>query len=348
MLASSSWLVRQAKGLSLRSHAAAASNLQLIKALREKSGAPMSEVKAALEEASWDEENAYQALRKKGLAAVSKKASRVAAEGLIGISMGKGTAAVVEVNCETDFVARNDGFRSLVTSVAASALNVSQDQAGLDDSIFALRPDALLTEQVEGRSIADRVSDTAAAIRENLALRRAFRVFCPEGLIASYLHSSPAAGLGRIGCLVALSSPSGPIAQPAAEHLQGFARELAMHVAATKPLYLDRESVPGSALAAERKVLSEQASSSKKPPDVIEKMVTGRLQKFYQEVCLLEQPFVLDTSLSIKQALKKHGQAAGVEELDLQSYIRLQVGEGIEKDSTSFAEEVAQTVSQAS
>ncbi|KAK9808957.1 hypothetical protein WJX72_007019 [[Myrmecia] bisecta] len=320
--------------------------MALIRDLREKSGAPISDVKAALVEAQWSIDNAFQALRKKGLAAATKKASRHAAEGLVGIAKGDGAAAVVEINSETDFVARNDQFRHLVGSVAAAALRAeaalpSGNIGELDIESLAAAP------TTSGSSVGDAVSDVAGTVRENIKLRRAHRLSCPDGVIASYLHTSPAPGLGRMGALVALQDAQGPIGAEKATRVEELGTKLAMHAVAVKPLFLSRASVSKEALEAEKDVLREQAAKTGKPANIIEKMLQGRLNKYYEENCFLEQKFVMDDSKKVQAVVKELGQELDLD-LQLSGFVRLQCGEGLEKSaSKDFATEVAETLEQA-
>ncbi|GAB4823613.1 hypothetical protein N2152v2_010659 [Parachlorella kessleri] len=328
----------------------------------------MTDVKNALQAAGWDLDKAVQELRKKGLAAASKKASRHAAEGLVGISKTDRAAAAVEINSETDFVARNDQFRSLVSSAAAAALQLPPTAvgAGCELDLEALK-DAKLED---GTRLEDAVVGVAGSVRENIRLRRGFAVAVPEGgrgLVGSYLHTAAAPGLGRIAGLVALQSgeelgaaaaaavqePSfprflfmdkvGPSSSPG-ERVTELAGKLAMHVVGTKPQYLSREHVPEDALAAERALLTEQALKSGKPANIVERMVAGRLGKFYEEWCLLEQPYILDDSQKVKDVLAAAAKQAGCGKLQVTSFVRVQVGEGLEAEQKDFAAEVAETL----
>ena len=297
----------------------------LVKELREKTGAGMMDCKRALGETSGDLEAAVDWLRKKGLAAAAKKAGRVAAEGLVGVATRGPAGAVVEVNSETDFVARNDLFQAFVRTVAGLAV------AGNGD-VDALR-------QAEypgtGRTVEAELTELVARIGENLVLRRSQRLAVGQGFVASYVHNSLAPGLGKIGVLVALESEAHH------EALASLGRQLAMHVAAANPLYLDTASVPGSALDRERDVLREQARVSGKAEAIVERMVEGRLRKFYEETVLLEQVFVVDGESRVAKIVEAAGVAAG-KPIRVAGFARFQLGEGVERPPSDIAAEVAQ------
>jgi len=290
----------------------------LIRELRESSGAGMMDCKKALVEAEGNMEAAIDWLRKKGLAAAAKKSGRIAAEGLVGVATGPQIAAMVEVNAETDFVARNENFQNFVAEVAGLALSVGEDV------------EALKSAQYPGtqHSVTEELTRLIATIGENMTIRRA-RVFkVSEGTVASYMHQAVKPGLGKIGVLVAVESSS------ELEALQVLGRQIGMHVAATRPDALDIDAVDPAALVRERAVLSEQAAASGKPPAVIEKMVEGRIRKFYEEVVLLEQVWVHDGESRVREVVKKAG-------AKLTGFARFQLGEGIEKETGDFAAEVA-------
>jgi len=290
----------------------------LIRELRESSGAGMMDCKKALVEADGNMEAAIDWLRKKGLAAAAKKSGRIAAEGLVGVATGPQIAAMVEVNAETDFVARNENFQNFVAEVAGLALSVGEDV------------EALKSAQYPGtqHSVTEELTRLIATIGENMTIRRA-RVFkVSEGTVASYMHQAVKPGLGKIGVLVAVESSS------ELEALQVLGRQIGMHVAATRPDALDIDAVDPAALVRERAVLSEQAAASGKPPAVIEKMVEGRIRKFYEEVVLLEQVWVHDGESRVREVVKKAG-------AKLTGFARFQLGEGIEKETGDFAAEVA-------
>lgn len=290
----------------------------LIRELRDASGAGMMDCKKALIEADGDMNGAVDWLRKKGLAAAAKKSGRVAAEGLVGVATGPQIAAMVEVNSETDFVARNENFQNFVSEVAGLALSVGEDV------------DAIRAAQYPGtqHTVAEELTRLIATIGENMTIRRA-RVFTvPSGTVATYMHSAVKPGLGKIGVLVAIESTS------ELDALNTLGRQIGMHVAAARPDALDVDAVDPSALVRERAVLTEQAQASGKPPAVIEKMVEGRIRKFYEEVVLLEQVWVHDGESRVRAVVQKAGAA-------LRGFARFQLGEGIEKESSDFAAEVA-------
>ncbi len=295
----------------------------LVKELREKSGAGMMDCKKALTESGGDIEAAVDWLRKKGLAAASKKAGRVAAEGLVAVA-GEGTSAVVvEVNSETDFVARNGDFQKFVAGVADAALAVKGDH----DSLLAAMPGG-------GKTVADQITDMIATIGENLNLRRSAGLSVGSGVVASYVHAAVAPGLGRIGVLVALESTGD------AAKLEALGKQLAMHVAATNPQSVDVANLDPTAIERERSVLSEQARASGKPEDIIAKMVEGRLRKFYEEVVLTEQVFVVDGETRVGKVIEAAAKDAGAP-IKLVGFVRFGLGEGIEREEKDFASEVA-------
>jgi len=296
----------------------------LVKELREKTGAGMMDCKKALGETVGDLEAAVDWLRKKGLAAAAKKAGRVAAEGLVGIATAGAKGVAVELNAETDFVARNDQFQGLVSGVADVALAVGADVEAIKATQL---PGA-------GKTVAEQVTALIATIGENMNLRRAVCLEVPAGVVASYVHTAIAPGLGKIGCLVALES-TGDVAR-----LGEVGKQIAMHVAAANPQFLDPSSVDGAALEREKTVLTEQAKASGKPAAVIEKMVEGRIRKYYEEVCLSEQIFVIDQESKISVVLEKLGKEIGAP-VKLAGFARFALGEGIEKEEKDFAAEVA-------
>lgn len=295
----------------------AAITAALVKDLREKTGAGMMDCKKALNEANGDIEAAIDWLRTKGLAAAAKKSGRVAAEGLVGVASADKVAAMVEVNAETDFVARNESFQNFVESVAKVALKVGED-------LEAIKAATLET----GRTVADELTHLVATIGENMTLRRA-RVFTvPSGVVATYVHGALRPGLGKIGVLAAVEAPT------ADEAIEQLGRQVGMHVAATRPSALDVFSLDPAEVERERAVLIEQSRASGKPEAIIEKMVEGRIRKFYEEVVLLEQVWVHDGETRVKDVLKKAG-------VKLVGFDRFQLGEGIEKEADDFAAEVA-------
>jgi elongation factor Ts len=292
----------------------------LVKDLREKTGAGMMDCKKALTENDGDIEQAIDWLRKKGLAAAAKKSGRIAAEGLVGVASAPGKAAVVEVNAETDFVARNETFQAFVQEVAKIALDVGESIEAISAHAFP----------GTGRTVAEELTHLVATIGENMNLRRARVLSVPQGVVATYVHSALKPGLGKIGVLAALEGP-GEIGT-----LEILGRQVGMHVAAARPEALDVDFVDPAALEREKAVLTEQARASGKPEAIIEKMVEGRIRKYYEEVVLLEQVWVHDGESRVKAVVKKAG-------LKLTGFARFQLGEGIEKPKEDFAAEVAKT-----
>ncbi len=292
----------------------------LVKDLREKTGAGMMDCKKALIENGGDTEAAIDWLRKKGLAAAAKKSGRAASEGLVGIASVPAKAAMVEVNSETDFVSRNEAFQAFVQEVAKVALHVGES---LDAINAAPYPGT-------GRTVAEELVHLVATIGENMNLRRARVLSVPQGAVASYVHQALKPGLGKIGVLVAVEGASEVSA------LETLGRQVGMHVAATRPEALDTNSVDPAALEREKAVLSEQARASGKPENIIEKMVEGRIRKYYEEVVLLEQVWVHDGETRVKAVAQKAG-------AKLTAFARFQLGEGIEKEVGDFAAEVAAT-----
>jgi len=295
----------------------------LVKELREKTGAGMMDCKKALAETKGDLENAVDWLRKKGLAAAAKKAGRVAAEGLVGVATGGKVGAVVEVNSETDFVARNEAFQSFVKTVAELALKTGDAEA-LKKAAYP-----------GGGTVEEALTNLVAKIGENMGIRRVARLEVKEGAVVSYIHNALTPGLGKIGVLVALES-SAPV-----EKLAETGKQLAMHVAAANPQYLDTQSVDKSALDRERDVLKEQARASGKPEAIIDKMVEGRLRKFYEEVVLHEQIFVIDGETRVAKVVEAAAKGAGAP-IKVAAFVRYALGEGIDKGPAGdFAAEVA-------
>jgi elongation factor Ts len=295
-----------------------------VKELRDKTGAGMMDCKRALGESGGDMEAAVDWLRKKGLAAAAKKAGRVAAEGLVGVATRGPAGAVVEVNSETDFVARNELFQAFVRSAAAVAVDGGGDVEALKGAPYP----------GTGRSVGEELTELVGRIGENLVLRRAARLAVGAGLVASYMHNALAPGLGKIGVLVALESAAAP------EALAGLGRQLAMHVAAASPLYLDIAAVPPAALERERAVLREQAAGSGKGAAIVERMVEGRLRKFYEESVLLEQVFVIDGESRVGKVVEAAAKAAGAP-IRVAAFVRLQLGEGVDKPPSDLAADVA-------
>ena len=301
----------------------------LVKELREKSGAGMMDCKNALTENGGDIEVAMDWLRSKGIAKAEKKSGRVAAEGLIGIASGDNDAAVVEVNSETDFVARNEQFQALVRNVATTALST-------DGSVDAV---SAATIHDGEKSVADTITDAIATIGENMNLRRSARMEVSEGVVASYMHNAASEGLGKIGVIVALESSGDKDA------LRAIGRQVAMHVAATNPLAATIDEVPAEIADRERAVYLEEAKESGKPEEIAVKMVEGKMRKFFQESVLLSQVFVIDGENTVEQALKNAEKDAGAP-ITLKGFVRLALGEGVEKEEEDFAAEVAATMKQ--
>lgn len=301
----------------------------MVKELREKTGAGMMDAKGALVENNGDMEASVDWLRKKGLAKAAKKSGRTAAEGLIAIATNDNgtTAALVEVNSETDFVARNDQFQNFAKKVAELSLTAANDVETLASASFD-----------GAKSVKDTLTDLIATIGENMNLRRTQSLSVNQGVVASYIHSAIAPNLGKIGVLVALES-SAP-----ADQLATVGKQLAMHIAAANPEYLDVASVDPKAVEREKNVQRETARASGKPDDIIEKMLEGRMRKFYEEVCLLEQVFIMDGETKISALLEKTSKELGTP-VKLASFVRFTLGEGIEKEETDFAAEVAAAVS---
>ncbi|WP_150524862.1 translation elongation factor Ts [Roseibium sediminis] len=294
----------------------------MVKELREKSGAGMMDCKTALTESGGDMEAAIDWLRTKGLAKAAKKAGRVAAEGLVGVAADGAKAAVIELNSETDFVARNEGFQELVGKVAKVAL-------GTDGSL-----EAVSAADLGGKSVTDSITDAIATIGENMGLRRTAVLSVSEGVVASYVHGAVSDGLGKIGVLVALQSSGDK------DKLAALGRQIAMHVAATSPLALSTDELDPAVVERERSVFAEQARESGKPENIIEKMVEGRLRKFYEEVTLVKQAFVINPDITVEQAVEALAKDLGTE-VKLTGFVRFALGEGIEKEETDFAAEVA-------
>jgi elongation factor Ts len=292
----------------------------MVRDLRDATGAGMMDCKKALVETGGDIEAAIDWLRKKGLSAAAKKSGRVAAEGLVGVASGPHVAAMVEVNAETDFVARNESFQNFVSEVAGLALSVGDDIEALKAATY---PGTQHSTQEE-------LTKLIATIGENMTIRRASVLRVSKGAVATYMHNAVKPGLGKIGVLVALEGEN------EMQVMETLGRQIGMHVAATRPAALDITAVEPSALEREKAVLTEQAQASGKPPAVIEKMVEGRIRKFYEEVVLLEQVWVHDGESRVKVVVEKAG-------LKLTGFTRFALGEGIEKQVSDFAAEVAAT-----
>lgn len=297
----------------------------MVKELRESTGAGMMDAKAALVETKGDMEAAVDWLRKKGLSKAAKKSGRTAAEGLVAIETNGTTGAVVEVNSETDFVARNSEFQDFVKKTANIALTV--------DNVEQLSA----AQYGNGKTVQDTITNLIATIGENMSLRRSQRLTVSKGAVVGYTHSALAPNLGKIGVLVALES-DGKVAA-----LEAVGKQVAMHIAAANPQFLDVAGVDAKSAEREKDVLREQAKASGKPADIIEKMLEGRMRKYYEEVCLLEQVFVMDGETKISKVLENASKEAGAP-IKLKAYARIQLGEGIEKEAEDFAAEVAKVV----
>ncbi|MEG3617512.1 translation elongation factor Ts [Magnetovibrio sp. PR-2] len=292
----------------------AAITAALVKELREKSGAGMMDCKKALNENDGDIDAAIDWLRTKGLGTAAKKAGRIAAEGLVGVAVEGAKGAVVEVNAETDFVSRNDQFQGFVSTVAKLALSSGGDLDALKAMYY---PET-------GRNVADELTQLIATIGENMNIRRVDVLEAEGGEVAAYVHGAVTDGLGKIGVLVAATGSDAA----------SFGKQVAMHVAATNPASLSRDDLDPQLVEREKQVLTEQARESGKPEEIIEKMIMGRINKYYGEVCLLEQTFVIDGE-------SKVGKAASAAGVDVKAFARFGLGEGIEKKEEDFAAEVA-------
>ena len=298
-----------------------------VKTLRERTGAGMMDCKKALTETDGDLESAVDMLRAKGLAAAQKKSSRTAAEGLVGVAVEGTKGVAVEVNSETDFVAKNDQFQNFVRTVTAIALSADSDDVdALKDKPYA-----------DGNSVSDALTNSVATIGENQQIRRMKTVSVSQGVIVPYMHNAAASGLGKIGVLVALESEAG------ADVLEPLGKQIAMHIAAAFPQALDAESLDPELIERERKIAGEKAAESGKPANVQEKMVEGAVNKFAKENALLSQVFVMDNKTPVAQVVEQAGKEAG-SKIVLKDYVRFQLGEGIEKEESDFAAEVAAAV----
>ena len=299
----------------------------MVKDLREKTGVGMMDCKAALAATNGDMDAAVDWLRAKGLAKAAKKSSRVAAEGLVGLFVSGTSGAVVEVNSETDFVARNEKFQAMVAEIAKLALAAGGDS------------EKLKTAKYPGshHAVAEYVAEMVATIGENMTVRRAAMLSVKEGVVGSYIHNQAAPGMGKIGVLVALESAGNK------DELAQFGRMLAMHIAATNPVAMDIAGVPADTLAREKAILEEKNAG--KPANVLEKIVASGLKTYAKENCLLEQPYVHDGAKTVTQAIAEAGNKAG-SAVKLLGYVRMQLGEGIEKKEDDFAAEVAKAAGQ--
>lgn len=295
-----------------------------VKNLRERTGAGMMDCKKALDEAAGDFEAAVDALRAKGLAAAAKKSSRTAAEGLVGVAVSGTKGVALEVNSETDFVAKNDQFQDFVRKATEVALETGADD--VEQLKTAAYPD--------GGTVADKLTNNVATIGENQQLRRIKHVAVTNGIVVPYMHNAAATNLGKIGVLVALES------EAPADVLEALGKQIAMHIAAAFPLALNAEDLDAELIARERKIAAEKAAESGKPAEVQAKMVDGAVAKYAKENALLSQLFVMDNKTPIAQVVEAAGKAAGTK-IVLADYVRFQLGEGIEKEESDFAAEVA-------
>lgn len=295
----------------------------LVKELREATGAGMMDCKKALDETGGDLDAAIDWLRKKGLSAAAKKASRVASEGLVGVVGNSTSGALVEVNSETDFVSRNEEFQQFVSELTKLALDA--------DSLDGMNA---MDYPGTGRTVSEELTHKIATIGENMNIRRMQKLSVNEGLVVSYVHNAAAEGMGRIGVLVALESAA------SADALTALGKQLAMHVAAAAPASLSADDLDPELLAKERQILVDQAVQSGKPAEIAEKMVEGRMKKFKKEVVLLEQVSVIDGETEIAQVIENAGKDAGAA-ITLKAFARFNLGEGIEKEESDFAAEVA-------
>ena len=296
-----------------------------VKELRDKTGAGMMDCKKALTEVDGDLEAAVDWLRKKGLSAAARKAGRTASEGLVGIAVSGSKGAAVEINAETDFVARNETFQEFVSSVTGVALG------GADGNVEALRAAVYPGTQ---KTVDEQLTELIATIGENMTLRRGAVLSVDTGVVALYMHNALTPGLGKIGVLVALETTA------PAERVQGLGKQLAMHVAASAPQAVSRDAIEGSLVERERAVLAEQARASGKPDDIVEKMVEGRLKRFFEEACLLDQTYVIDGERKVAKVLDDAAKEAGAP-IAIAGFVRFALGEGIERKQEDFAAEVA-------
>jgi elongation factor Ts len=294
----------------------------MVKELRDQTGAGMMDCKAALSESAGNLEAAVDWLRKKGLSKAAKKAGRVAAEGLIGVAVTPAKGIVVEVNSETDFVARNDLFQGLVKMIADVALSSG---SGVDK---------ILAAKVGSISVAEAIADTIAKVGENMTLRRAAELSVGKGVVASYVHNSVADGLGRMGVIVALESAG------KTDDLKTFGRQVAMHIASANPQAIDSSGLDRAVVDREKAVLADKFKAQGKPAAMIEKIVESGLKTFYKEVCLLDQGFIFDDKKSVAQAVKEAEAKAGAP-IKIGGFVRFALGEGIERPGGDFGGEVA-------
>ncbi len=302
----------------------AAITAKLVKELRDKTSAGMMDCKKALNESNGDMEAAIDWLRTKGIAKADKKAGRVAAEGLVAVATQGTTGVLVEVNSETDFVSRNEGFQTAVAQIASTALSVDNTEA-------------LRDAQIDGKTVTTFLTDLVAKIGENMSLRRMEKLSVSSGVVEGYIHNSAAPGMGRIGVLVALESTGDT------DKLNALAKKIAMHIAATSPLALTTDDLDQDLVAKERKALKDEAIESGKPEAIVDKMVEGRMVKFFKESVLMTQMFVMDPDHNVETIIANEAKALGAD-IKMTGYVRMEVGDGIEKKEENFAAEVAAAV----
>ncbi|MBL6863545.1 MAG: elongation factor Ts [Rhodospirillales bacterium] len=301
----------------------------LVKELRELTGAGMMDCKKALKENSGDIESSVDWLRSQGLSAAAKKSGRAASEGLVAVTVVDDKGAIIELNSETDFVARNEVFQSVAKTICGIAIEENGDLEAIKNANYP-----------GGGSVTDQLTHQIATIGENMNLRRSCVLEVDTGIICSYIHNAVKPDLGKIGVLIALESTAG------AQQLETFGKQISMHVAAANPLAMSRSDINEVDLNREKTILVEQAKDSGKPPEIIEKMVEGRLSKYYSEVCLLEQKFVIDPDVSVQKAISSFSKEIGTE-IVLKDFVRFGLGDGIEKEEQDFAAEVAAVASNA-
>ena len=301
----------------------------LVKELRELTGAGMMDCKKALKENSGDIESSVDWLRSQGLSAAAKKSGRAASEGLVAVTVVDNKGAIIELNSETDFVARNEVFQSVAETICGIAIEKNGDLEAIKNANYP-----------GGGSVTDQLTHQIATIGENMNLRRSCVLEVDTGIICSYIHNAVKPNLGKIGVLVALESTAG------SQQLETLGKQISMHVAAANPLAMSRSDINEADLNRERTIFTEQAKDSGKPPEIIDKMVEGRLSKYYSEVCLLEQKFVIDPDVSVQKAISSFSKEVGAE-IVLKDFVRFGLGDGIEKEEQDFAAEVAAVASNA-
>lgn len=301
-------------------------NLSLIKKLRENSGCGIADCNKALSACNDNYDEAIDWLRKKGLSTAAKKSNRITTEGLVGICINNNKAAIIELNSETDFVANNEKFQNLVKSITKAAVDLKANENYIEN---------LKKQKIDNKTIEELLIDNIAVIGENLQLRRGKTIILNEdGVIASYIHTSVAENLGKIGVIIALKSKANK------ESLLELGKKLCMHIAAAKPEFLNQSLVPTEKLEREKSILIEQAKTSNKPQNIIDKMIEGRIKKFYEEICLLDQLFIMDDKTKISDLLIQFKKETN-NEVIIQDYCFYVLGEGLEKQENNFAEEVA-------